>query len=92
MITEHQENLSESPSTIIQQLATRYKKRRYRAHAVFALILILAITFVTLQTDNVVSSKLRTTKHTEFNGDLGSISPFAKKKVLWSFIRELMVV
>jgi hypothetical protein len=80
MTTEYQHLRLSTPADI-QHLAPRHRGRRYRAHAVFALILILALTFVTLQAKDVVSSKLRPTSHAEFNGDFGSISPFAKKKV-----------
>jgi hypothetical protein len=48
-----------------------------------ALVLLLGITFVTLQTENVVSSWIRPAaiQSTTFNGGFDSISPFAKKKV-----------
>jgi len=70
-------------TTDFDRLHHIYKKRRYRAHAVFALTLLLAITFVTLQTDNIVSRRILSAslRQDQFNGDLGSISPFAKKKV-----------
>lgn len=59
------------------------KRGRHRAQVVLALVLVLSITFVTLQTDNVVSSWIRpaSTPFTKFNGDFDTISPFAKKKV-----------
>ncbi len=58
------------------------KRRRHRAQVVLALVLILGITFVTLQTENVVSSWIRpaSTQFTSFTGDFDSISPFVKKK------------
>lgn len=60
-----------------------YKRRRHRAQVILALVLILGITFVTLQTENVVSLWIRpaSTQFTKFTGDFDSISPFAKKKV-----------
>ena len=60
-----------------------YKRRRHRAQVVLALVLILGITFVTLQTESIVSSWSRPASKgfTKFNGDFDTISPFAKKKV-----------
>ena|SRR5579859_7086629 len=64
------------------------KRRRHRAQVVLALVLILGITFVTLQTENIVSSWIRpaSTRYTKFNGDFDTISPFAKKKVQLAII------
>ena len=71
-----------------------YTRRRHRAQVVVALVLILGVTFVTLQTENVVSSWIRpaSTEYTKFNGDFGTISPFAKKKVVTRFGSILIVV
>jgi hypothetical protein len=50
---------SSRPSIDTQTLEAIRRKRRYRAQAVLALILILSITFVTLQFENIVPSKIR---------------------------------
>jgi hypothetical protein len=62
---------------------TRHGKRRYRAHAVLLLLIILGITVITLRSENVVSTKLRSTsfKQVSLDDALQTISPFAKKKV-----------
>lgn len=71
-------------STNTQRLEALYRRRPYRANAVLVL-LILAITFVTLlQSDNVVSTKLRSlssAQSTDFSADIGLISSFATSKV-----------
>jgi len=66
-----------------RRLAQIYKRRRHRAQVILALVLILGVAFVTLQTNNAVSSWIRpaSTEYMKFNGDFDTISPFAKKKV-----------
>jgi len=61
---------------IRRQVARIQRKRQYRAHAVLALLIVLGITIVTLQSKNAGSAT-----STMFQRDLDSISPFAKKKV-----------
>ena len=75
------ESLCSSSDT--QRLEAVYGKRRYRAHAIL-ILLILAIALVTLQSDNVLSTKIRSVSSAQspnFNGDIGSISSFAATKV-----------
>jgi hypothetical protein len=77
-----EEPVDETSRRSLVHLQKRYKKRRQRAQALLALAVILGITFITLQSDNVISAKIRSISSGSqtFNGDLGSISPFAKKK------------
>jgi hypothetical protein len=59
-----------------RHVARIQQKRQYRGHAVLALLLILGITIVTLQSKNPGSAS-----SSLFPRDLDSISPYAKKKV-----------
>lgn len=65
-----------------RRVARIQEKRQYRAHAVLALLLILGITVVTLQSKNAGSAS-----SSSFPRDIDSISPYAKKKV--PFIRNV---
>jgi hypothetical protein len=65
----------------IQSLQKAHRKRRYRGHAIFALIIFVTLGFVVLQTDNPLSKWVRPASFTKFNGDFDTISPFAKAKV-----------
>jgi hypothetical protein len=64
------------PAEVRQRVAQVQGKRRYRAHAVLALLVILGITVLTIHSKNASSGK-----SSSFASDLDSISPFAKKKV-----------
>jgi hypothetical protein len=83
-----EEPVDEISRRSIVRLQQRYKKRRHRAQLLLALAVILGITFITLQSDNLISAKIRSISSgsQKFNGDLGSISPFAKKKVCFLFL------
>jgi hypothetical protein len=59
-----------------RHVARIQQKRQYRGHAVLALLLILGIAVVTLQSKNPGSAS-----SSLFPRDLDSISPYAKKKV-----------
>ena len=64
-------------SELRRRVSRAQGKRRYRAHAVLALLLVLGITILTVHSKNAGSGK-----SSSFTTDLDSISPFAKKKVL----------
>jgi hypothetical protein len=64
-----------------QEAPDIHRKRRYRGHAIFALIIFVTLAFVVLQTDNPLSTWIRPVSFTKFNGNFDTISPFAKAKV-----------
>jgi hypothetical protein len=80
MSTESQDEDFPEESRGLRRLAPSYRQRRYRAHAVLALLLIVGLTIITLRTDNVIS-RSTSMKRVSLDDALGAISPFAKKKV-----------
>jgi hypothetical protein len=78
MDSQDHESLYSSRDT--QRLEAVYGKRRYRAH-VIVVFLILAIALVTLQSDNIVSTKILSVLSAQSPNFNGSISSFTATKV-----------